>query len=306
MKPAVMARRNWLSNLKNLTRPVPVIAMMMILYSCSAPTGGGYRDNGLFEIDNLVAWCIVPFDAMERTPEERAVMLDQLGFRRMAWDWRMEHIDLLPQEIEVLKNRNIELTAVWAWLDNPARVELPSQLERIFNTIEESGTKTTYWVSFSDNYFDGLSDGEKVQRAAGSITDLHDRVRRSGCKIALYNHMGWFGEPENQVRIIETIGRDSIGIVYNFHHAHHHIDDFPMLLEIMMPYLYTVNLNGMNREGPKILDIGSGDHEESMIKALRESGFTGTIGIIGHTDGEDIRVVLERNLDGLQEILNRL
>jgi len=49
--------------------------------------------------------------------------------------------------------------------------------------------------------------------------------------------------------------------VYNFHHGHHQIDKFPALLEMMKPYLWTVNLNGMKRDGPKILDIGAGDLE---------------------------------------------
>jgi sugar phosphate isomerase/epimerase len=298
-----MGQNNCLHSLKSLTVAVPVIAMLI---SCSSPAGKGDHERDLFAMDNLVAWCIVPFDAMERSPEERAGMLEQLGFKRMAWDWRMEHIDILSQEIETLRKHDIELTAVWVWLDNPGRVGLPPQLERIFSIIEGSGTETTYWVSFSESYFNGLPDEEKVDRAARSITGLHDRIRGSGCKIALYNHMGWFGEPENQVRIIEATGRDSIGIVYNFHHAHHHIDDFPRLLDIMMPYLYTVNLNGMNRNGPKILDIGSGDMEEGMINTLKESGFTGTVGIIGHTEGEDIRIVLERNLEGLQQVLGRL
>ena len=38
----------------------------------------------LFENANLVAWCIVPFDAKHRTPEERAAMLEKLGVKKFA------------------------------------------------------------------------------------------------------------------------------------------------------------------------------------------------------------------------------
>src|SRR5262245_34288462 len=48
--------------------------------------------NRLFVRDNLVAWCIVPFDSQKRGPEERAAMLQRLGFRHFAYDWRAEHI----------------------------------------------------------------------------------------------------------------------------------------------------------------------------------------------------------------------
>ena len=37
------------------------------------------RAKELFRRDNLVAWCIVPFDAKKRGPEERAAMMEKLG-----------------------------------------------------------------------------------------------------------------------------------------------------------------------------------------------------------------------------------
>lgn len=40
-----------------------------------------------------------------------------------------------------------------------------------------------------------------------------------------------------------------------------------------------------------------------MIQALKQSEFNGTIGVIGHTEGEDIKNVLIRNIDGLRTIL---
>ena len=46
----------------------------------------------VFAKDNLLAWCIVPFDACKRGPKERAVMLQRLGIRALAYDWRDEHI----------------------------------------------------------------------------------------------------------------------------------------------------------------------------------------------------------------------
>lgn len=286
---------------------MPVTGIMVWgLFSCGINNDSEAAGKELFDSENLVAWCIVPFDAMERSPAERAEMLEDLGFTKMAWDWRMEHIETLPDEIESLQKHGIELTAVWLWLDRHASEGLQPHHHQIFDAVEESGLETTYWVSIGNDFFEGLTDNEKVENAAEAISLVHDRVRRDRGRIALYNHMDWFGEPENQIRIIEKTGRDSIGIVYNFHHAHHHIEAFPGLLEMMMPYLYTVNLNGMTMDGPKILDLGSGDQEAEMMKALAESGFNGTIGILGHTEGEDIEKVLSRNLEGLERIMRQL
>ena len=49
-------------------------------------------DTALLKRDNLMAWCIVPFDAKKRGPEERAAMLKELGLSRLAYDWRDEHV----------------------------------------------------------------------------------------------------------------------------------------------------------------------------------------------------------------------
>ena len=56
----------------------------------------------------------------------------------------------------------------------------------------------------------------------------------------------------------------------------------------MLPYLNTVNINGMNSEGPKILTVGEGQSEKQMLSLLKESGFDGNIGIIGHLQDEDV------------------
>ena len=51
-----------------------------------------------FATEKLVAWCIVPFDAKKRGPEERARMLKALGIARCAYDWRAEHVAQFEQD----------------------------------------------------------------------------------------------------------------------------------------------------------------------------------------------------------------
>ncbi|MBO65778.1 MAG: hypothetical protein CL509_05810, partial [Actinobacteria bacterium] len=52
-----------------------------------------------FAKDKLVAWCIVPFDAKQRGPAERAAMLKRLGLKRVAYDWRAKHVAEFEEEI---------------------------------------------------------------------------------------------------------------------------------------------------------------------------------------------------------------
>src|SRR5262245_7683308 len=67
----------------------------------------------IFAQENLVAWCIVPFDAKKRGPEERAAMLKRLGFTKFAYDYRAEHVPTFDAEATSLRKQGIELTAWW-------------------------------------------------------------------------------------------------------------------------------------------------------------------------------------------------
>ena len=235
-------------------------------------------------------------------PEDRAEMLDELGISHFAYDYRDEHIPSFKREIEVLREHNIDLAAVWLWLDPKGDDLLGDAGRAILQTLEETGTHTELWVSFPVQVFEGLSDDQALNKAVEILSRVMEMAEDIGCTMALYNHGDWFGEPENQVRIIRALDNDKVKIVYNFHHGHQQVERFGELLEMMMPYLSTININGMKVEGPKIITIGEGDRELEMLKIIEASGYDGPIGIIGHTEGEDIRVVLERNLSGLDKL----
>jgi hypothetical protein len=252
-------------------------------------------------MDDLIAWCIVPFDSRNRTPEERIEMLEELGFRRYAYDWRTEHLPDTARELRLAEDRGIEVTAVWIWIDG--HEDRPGQLspdnECLLEALDEAGLSTQLWVGIDASFFEGLGDEEKVARGAEMIDYLSGRASETGSRVALYNHGGWFGEPENQIRIIEAVPDREVGIVYNFHHGHKHIGRFRELVAAMRPYLWAVNLDGMRPEGPMILPFGEGTHERKMLQTVLDSGFSGPFGVLGHVEDADVKEVLERNLEGL-------
>ena len=285
---------------------ITLLAFITILAACASDPPSTSEKNRLFAMDNLVAWCIIPYDNQDRSPLQRAGMLRELGFTKMGYDWRERHLPDFPEEIRTLQKFDIELTAAWLWIDDRASDGLLPEHNRIFDALEDADVSTSIWIGLHENVYAGLEDAQKVVKVAGIVDRVRERARKSGSTVALYNHGGWAGIPENQVRIIRASKYDDIGIVFNFHHGHDQIDRFGETLGILMPWLKTVNLNGMEKDGAHIVDIGQGDHEKNMIKTLLDSGFTGNIGIIGHTEGEDVRDVLLRNMNGLQEILEEL
>ena len=76
----------------------------------------------LFDKANLAAWCIVPFDAKKRTPEQRAEMLAKMGILKGAYDWRQEHVPEFEREILAYQKHGIEMFAFWGVHDEALRL----------------------------------------------------------------------------------------------------------------------------------------------------------------------------------------
>jgi sugar phosphate isomerase/epimerase len=261
--------------------------------------------SALFARSNLVAWCIVPFDAKKRAPEERATMLQRLGIQRLAYDWRAEHVPTFDEEVAACRRHGIELTAWWF------PTSLDADAKAILAVLERQKVVTQLWVTGGGALVkDAEEQKRRVQTEAARLHPIAEAAARIGCAVGLYNHGGWFGEPGNQIEIIRALGMTNVGIVYNFHHGHDHIGRFPDLFRKMQPHLLAVNLNGMVKGGDrrenKILHLSQGDQELAMLKVIRDSGWRGPVGIIDHRPETDSEETLGNNLRGLDWLLKEL
>jgi sugar phosphate isomerase/epimerase len=274
-----------------------------ILISAMAPAA----EYQLFARTNLMPWCIVPFDAKKRGPEERAAMLEKLGFKHYAYDYRAEHIPTFDTEIATCKKHGVGFDAWWF----PTAMSDEARL--ILDVLKRNNVRAQLWVTGGGAPTKTPEEQRaRVEAEAKRVHAIAEAAATAGCTVALYNHGSWFGEPENQIQIIERLKRDGItnvGLVYNQHHGHDHLDRFPSLLRQMKPYLLALNLNGMTRNGDKIgkkiLPLGQGELDLGLLKAIRGSDWHGPIGILNHTD-EDAEARLLDNLDGLDWLLPQL
>ena len=277
--------------MNRLLRPLLLLALAST-FAAAAPAD-------IFARSNLVAWCIVPFDAKKRGPAERAEMVAKLGFTKVAYDWRAEHVAEFETEILEYKKRGLDYFAFW------------SQHEEAYRLFEKHRLHPQIWVMMSAPA--APTNEERVQLAAKQLLPVVERTRKAGCKLTLYNHGGWAGEPENMMAVAKLLREQHnaahVGVVYNLHHGHDHVDRFPAALKAMLPYLHCLNLNGMTRDGEKrgqkILPLGSGELDLALLKIIRDSGYRGPIGIIGHTN-DDVEQRLRDNLDGLDWLLPQL
>ena len=83
------------------------MSLRLLLIAWFGMVAIGQADSS-FDRDKLVAWCIVPFDAKKRKPAERVEMLKELGLKRVAYDWRAEHVVEFEEEILQYK-KNLSL-----------------------------------------------------------------------------------------------------------------------------------------------------------------------------------------------------
>jgi hypothetical protein len=207
-------------------------------------------------------------------------------------------VPTFEQEFDCLKSHGIALDAFWA--PGP-------HAEPLLASFQKRGLTPSFWVMIGAP--DTLDQTAKVKHAAAAVRPLAEAAAKAGCRVDIYNHGGWGGEPENQIAVIEELKLPNVGIVYNQHHGHDHLPRFKELLATMLPHLRFLNLNGMTAEGDKkgkkILVLGQGDLDLQLARTICESGYDGPIGILGHTQ-DDAEARLLDNLEGLDWITGEL
>jgi sugar phosphate isomerase/epimerase len=302
-------------NLKRHGRVIAVAmpCMVFVLTICAvlAQSAKGPREtenSNLWSHDNLFAWCVVPFDAKKRGPEARAAMLERLGFKQFAYDWRSKNIPTFDAEIVALQRHNIHLLAWWFPLeaDNPTA-------KLILEVFKRHNVHPQLWVMLPRVGMPKTPEGQerRVIQDADQIKALVELAAPYRCRIELYNHNGWFGIEKNQLAIInrlKQIGVTRVGMVYNFSHAHDALHDdtvnFPSLWRKIEPYVVAVNITGIGPRGQEVYP-SQGDHDLEMMRTIQQSGWRGPVGLIAEKGG-DAEVTLKKYLLGLDWIAAEL
>jgi sugar phosphate isomerase/epimerase len=261
-----------------------------------------------FAKTNLHAWAFEEYDAVSRSPAERAQVLETLGLKKAGYIGRnVERMKEFDAYVAAYKARQIELVAVWT----PVNTDAPLQEPQIQMFLEAQGRhklRIQWWVTLEQ-----LKQGgeQTVEKAVTNVRQLNAEATKRGLRLALYGHGrdSWFTQPENQLDIIRRLppsDGSAVGIAYNFHHAHSQLDRFAAVFPKMLPHLIAVNLNGMRAAGPMILPIGEGDREQEMISIIHKSGYRGPVGLLHHQRTLDAATGLGRNISGLRRILTAI
>jgi sugar phosphate isomerase/epimerase len=278
---------------------VGLVATMLLKICVAQKT----EKKNLYAKDNLIAWCIVPFDNKNRTPEERAQMLNKLGINKLAYDWREKHVPTFDDELNALKKHNIKLQSFWYY--SGPEPEKDKNFATIIDLLKRHNVQTQIWTMITGiKDLDNMTQEQKILAVSKPVKYIAEKAAEAGSSVGLYNHGGWFGEPENQVAIIERLKLPNLGIVYNFSHSEEQIHRFPEFYPKILPYLYAINLTGLQGGIPaKVVPIGEGNIEYRMMKIIEQSNYAGPIGIINEDFAPDAEDGLKMNMEGLKKYL---
>ncbi|GIG53970.1 phosphotransferase [Demequina activiva] len=274
----------------------------------------------------IAAARIVSSDLEDRSPQQRAAMLTRLGLTRIIWDWREEHALRFAAEMDALEAADISVVGLWCPLPlgEPGAPDADVALGLVdphvraqVEQLRRRGSRPDLWtcVEFGQEgtpaRLSPAMQRARVRRVADHLEPLARLALDADMCLALTNHLGWFGEPENQVEVVEELAhRDlrNVGIAYQFQHSHHHAHRFAEVLAIMQPHLVAVALSGVDPDGiqtgRKILPWGAGRMDRKLAHVLMASGWEGQIAVQGHSS-DDAEPRLLDSLEGIEWMLDR-
>ena len=248
-------------------------------------------------------------DETHKTAKSQAEMLKELGYAGIGyWERNLSQgtkgLEEMSGELDKcgLKAYSLYFT-----------IKLEESKEKYLPLIESSikllaGRGTIVWLAItSDDYQKSSPAGD--ERAAAIISEIADIAHKQDTKVVLYPHADfWLEKVDDAVRVAEKVNRQNVGITFNLYHwlKTDRLENMEKAIEKASPYLFAVTINGTTQAGSiETLDRGTFDVYR-FLKALKQNGFKGPIGLQGYGIGGDVRDNLRRSMETWQRFSQRL
>ena len=256
------------------------------------------------------ALCMDTHDAKKRTLAQQAEMLKELGYAGAGHLW----LKNVPERLKTLDAAGLKLFHIYMRVNIMAGNKRPydPKLESVVKLLKGRKTALVLLVG-------GLkpSDTAGDPRAVELVSQIADQAAKSSLDVILYPHTGdWLQNVSDAVRIAKQVDRPNVGVMFNLCHwlKAERGKDLEKTLKSAMPYLRGVSIHGADtaaeiasRKGKWIqpLDSGSFDVYE-LLKTLRDSGYTGPVGLQCYGLRGDASVHLKRSIAAWRKFRKRL
>jgi sugar phosphate isomerase/epimerase len=247
-------------------------------------------------------------DDKHRTAKEQAEMLKELGYAGIAWGGS----DGLAELLQEADKNGLRIFAVYMGINiDPNEQKYDPKLKDVLELLK--GRNAILWL-FVISKTHKPSSPQGDARAVEIIREIADTAAEHKVRVALYpHHTFWVERVEDAVRVAKKAERKNVGATFNLCHWLMVDDEKNMesLIRQAMPYLFVVTINGADSGGKdwkqliQTLDRGSFDASK-FLKALKDSGYTGPIGLQGYGIGGDVYDNLKRSMNAWRQLWQRL
>lgn len=245
------------------------------------------------------------------SPPARAAMLKELGYagtNATLWDDRAWSD--LPVLLKALDSHALALSAIYVTLD-VSTGEIDPRLPGVLERLQGRGALVELALRGTGEY-DKPSAPRADTRAADLINRVADLAGDHGLRLSLYPHGNfWLERLEDAVRVLMRVNRDDIGVTFNlFHWLYVDAEELPARLELALPRLCNVTINGATRRGLRdctIEPLDQGTHDIfAFLGTLARTGYAGPIGLQGFGVGGDVYANLRRSMAAWRDLSARV
>lgn len=258
----------------------------------AAQGGGKAKMNPFFPLDNGVGRGVW-------TPEQQAQTLKDLGYVGIGYNYTTPAD--LQKWLKELDARGLKLFEIYFGVSVEKPGVYPAGIQEAIKILK--GRKTILWMTTQGS----TKKGDRDEVAAKMIAQVADWGKASGLRVALYPHFGMYiSTAEDALRVLPKVGRKNVGVTVNLCHElmSGNGDRLQEIAKKAAPHAYLATVCGADY-GPDfkadwsnyIKPLGQGHYDVcGYVKALREAGYKGPIGLQCYMAKGDIKENLKNSL----------
>jgi len=276
------------------------VALALPVHAEAPPAGQGLT-NPFFALSNGVQ------DAKHPTPDSQAAMLKELGYDGIG----PSGVHGIPEMLKALDAHGLKMCALYIGVNlDPDKPKYDPKLAEVINTLK--GRDTIIWLYIlRGKHQPSSSDADA--RVVEVVREIAAMAERAGLRVALYPHVGFYvARVEDAVRVVEKVDRKNVGVTFNLCHwlKLDKPESMKRLMELAMPHLFVVTINGADPEGGwdrliQTLDRGSFD-TYGFLKTLKDLDYNGPIGLQCYAVKGDKYENLKRSMAAWRGFSSRL
>jgi len=287
---------------------IQIISIFFLLAGCLVLSlGAGTAKEGF--TNEFFAMDTGTIDANHVTAKAQVEMLKELGYAGIAyWEGNPKRGNYgLAEMLRELDRHGLKMFPLYFGINlDPDKPKYEPSLPEAIKLLK--GRDTMIWLHImSRRYRKSSPKGD--ERAVEIIREVADMAHEAGLRVALYPHVNdWMERVGDAVRVAEKVNRRNVGVTFNLFHwlRVEGEENMEELMELVMPYLFVVTINGTSREGSiETLDKGEFDVYK-FLKKLSELGYTGPIGLQGYGLGGDVYENLKCSMDAWRKLSARI